>query len=229
MWLNVQVKLRCVSVCFTTALEDCFFGRKLNINFFYLSSNSTIKNVSCSSFFTSMDSQTFDFSNSFWLPKMWCRVFFFFIVNVCFRKHLRAKSEHRSWRAVREYPLLAWERLLQLCAQGLGSAGQTVWWYAASAGRPSRLHLQFPPHPYLCFCGFRLYRPAHNPQNAVARHRLSGSWEGGSGCGATLHPTLELHQGEETCELEEEAYRRVTVMGFGSRRYVNWDLLFCSC
>lgn len=53
------------------------------------------------------------------------------------------------------------------------------------------------PHISFSF-GFRFYRPAYNPQNAVAWHRLSGSWEGGSRCGPTLHPTMEFYQGEET-------------------------------
>lgn len=48
------------------------------------------------------------------------------------------------------------------------------------------------------FCFFRFHRQTHDSQNALARHRLRGSWEGGSRCGETLHPAVELHQGQRS-------------------------------
>lgn len=45
---------------------------------------------------------------------------------------------------------------------------------------------------------FRFHRQTHNSQDALARHRLSGSWESSSGCGQTLHPAVELHQGQRS-------------------------------
>ena len=48
----------------------------------------------------------------------------------------------------------------------------------------------------LVFC--RFHRQTHDSQNALARHRLRGSWEGGSRCGETFHPAVELHQGQRS-------------------------------
>lgn len=45
----------------------------------------------------------------------------------------------------------------------------------------------------VCFCLCRLHRQVHNSQNALARHRLSGSWQSCPGCGQTLHSALELY------------------------------------
>lgn len=44
-------------------------------------------------------------------------------------------------------------------------------------------------------CSSRLHRQTHDPQDALARHRLRGPREGGPRRGQTLHPALELHQG----------------------------------
>lgn len=47
-----------------------------------------------------------------------------------FREWLNAQSSDRSGRADGKHTLLARQRLLQLCLQRLGSAGQAFWWWA---------------------------------------------------------------------------------------------------
>lgn len=51
------------------------------------------------------------------------------IVRLCFRKQLGAQSVHGGQRLGGKHAVLARKRLLQLRAQGLDSAGQTVRWY----------------------------------------------------------------------------------------------------
>lgn len=58
-----------------------------------------------------------------------------------------------------------------------------------------RKHLfHLPP----CFCCCRFHRQTHNSQNALARHLLGGPRESSSRCGPTLHPAVELHQGQRS-------------------------------
>lgn len=45
---------------------------------------------------------------------------------------------------------------------------------------------------------FRLHRQTHNSQDALARHRRGGSRQGCPGRGETLHPAVELHQGQRS-------------------------------
>lgn len=44
---------------------------------------------------------------------------------------------------------------------------------------------------------FRFHWQTHHSQNAVARHRLRGSWESCKRCRAALHSALEFHQGDK--------------------------------
>lgn len=53
-----------------------------------------------------------------------------FVCLVLFREWLSAQSSDRSGRADGKHTLLARQRLLQLCLQRLGSAGQAFWWWA---------------------------------------------------------------------------------------------------
>lgn len=99
--------------------------------------------------------------------------------------------------------LLAREGLLQLCVQGLDPAGKTL----CRSGRRRRRRprsFQVASEPFLFllplwrFPRCRFHRPTHDPQDAVARHLLGGSRESGPGRGQTLHPEVELHQGQSS-------------------------------
>lgn len=140
-----------------------------------------------------------------------------------FREWLNAQSSDRSGRADGKHTLLARQRLLQLCLQRLGSAGQAFWWWATrwatawplfvffismiiNPGSPRLivlLNAVFSMHfrclRFLLFnnvLGYRFYWQVHNPQNALAWYLLSGAWEGSQRCGQALYTTLELHQSE---------------------------------
>lgn len=61
-----------------------------------------------------------------------CWVNIYICVYVCFREPLGAKSPYGRRGSVRRHQVLAREGLLQLCAQGLDSAGQTFRWCSSS-------------------------------------------------------------------------------------------------